>query len=433
MPDSTASITDTQRRILDAAIDVWNNDPPAILLGGLSVARVSKAAGVTRSTFYAYWPTSEAYILDLLRHLAARVQSAPPGQTVADLGERAPISPDMVDRFMLACAQLVEADSDDPAFMLRHALLSKADEPEFAELLREIYRSHEEHAMASFSASLHEWAREPRPPFTDASVLAVLTALLDGLSIRRSFDPDAVPIETFGRATLAFLMFATRTIDDDRELDALFDSVNNWPSLGLALRLRERTRPDADPVPSPGLSPREVVVAARRLLTRGNYTEFTFAEVAATTGISEHILQQWFGSKAGLGLAIYLLNVAERYDQIDPSLSAIDTLWEMIDINLTEVDHSPALAQAVLLLLAGATTMPRMPAIDWDPRHKMVDAIARAQHDGDLDPDLDPRQFSAILQRVMTVDRTPPGSHWSPDIDATAIFMAGAGAPPRNR
>lgn len=424
-------MTDTQRRILDATFDVWASDPPATLFGGLSVARIAKAAGVTRSTFYAYWPTSEAYLHDVLRHLATRSSLAPPGRAVESLDTSAPRSPEMVDRFMHAATVLLDAAAEDQAFLLRQALLGKADEPEIATLLRDLYRAVEAPAVESFARNLHEWGREPRPPLHLPEIVAVITAMLDGLAIRRIFDPEMVPDGSYGYAMLSFLMFATRPLDDDRSLDAILDAANNWPAMGLALRLRQQTQGDQDFAPSDALTPREVIVAARRLLTRTNYVELTFAEVAAITRVPELTLQQWFGSKAGLGLGIYMLNVAERYDQIDPSLRGMDRLREMVEINLTEVDRQPALAQAVLLLLTGATANPRMSVLEWDPRPRMVEAIAEAIADGDLHTDLDPSQFSAVLQRVMTIDRTPPGSMFSRDIDATELFLRGAGAPPR--
>ena len=424
---------ETRTRILEAAITIWSEEAPAVLFGGLSVARVSKVAGVTRSTFYSYWPTTEEYLQDALGHLADRVEGMEVARTVDSIANDAPRSAEMVDRFLTGSNLLCEAIAGDPGHRLMLAFVSKDNDPAVAPRLREIYRQTEDRIFSTFGAVLESWGREPRPPFDSRRILAVLTALAEGLGTRFSFDPEAAPLETYGHASLAFLMVATRQIDDSRDLQAAFDTANNWPSIGLALRLKEQTKDSeiAAHARSTSLSPREVVIAARRMLTRTSYTELTFAELAAVTRVSEVTLQQWFGSKAGLGTALYMLNIGEHYDAIDPGLPAIDRLRTMIDLNIAEVDRWPVLSQSILLLLAGATTMPRIDLVDWDPRPVMIEAIREAMADGDLDPTMDPNQFSAMLQRIITIDKTPPGSLQSPDINAAELVLLGAGAPPR--
>jgi AcrR family transcriptional regulator len=432
MATDTPGTNETQRRILEAGIDLWGSQPPSVLFSGLTVASLSKGAGVTRSTFYAYWPSTEDYLNDLIDHLADREAAEGPAVDNRTLGELNTAGPNLVVRFLDGFQSRFAAAVADPVVRLRLGLLSKADDPATAERLRVMFRASEIRRGQTFKYLRDAWAREPRPPLDETQMQALFSVILDGLAARHIIDPEAVPAELYGLVVLSLLMILSRRVDDPRNMEDVLEAANNWPALGLAHVTQAKAEAEqhtSEALDAPRL--RELVIATRRLATRVNWNELSMGEISLVTGASESTLLQAFGSKSGLAMAIFMLNASDRHEALEPYDRGIDELRAIIDINVDELRRSPALAQSVVMLVAGNSTSPLISLITWDPRIRLTAAVARAQEQGDLVADLDTGEFASVLGRVLLIDNTPPGSTSSPSIDAVELILAGAGAPPR--
>ena len=66
----SSSFTDTQVRILEAGISLWNEGSISEVFGGMSIAKLAKRAGVTRATVYSYWPTLDEFYIDVVRYMS---------------------------------------------------------------------------------------------------------------------------------------------------------------------------------------------------------------------------------------------------------------------------------------------------------------------------------------------------------------------------
>ena len=139
--DDGIATTPTRRRILDAGFRMWVDEPPEVLFAGFTVSRVAKAAGVTRATFYSYWPSTDAYLQDMLEHLRDHRPDGY-GQAVADAaGKVGTAGADVVTQLLAACDREFAIIRADPALRVRLAFLSQMDDPRVAEQLRARYRS----------------------------------------------------------------------------------------------------------------------------------------------------------------------------------------------------------------------------------------------------------------------------------------------------
>lgn len=423
----------TRTKILNAGIAVWADQTASVLVNGFTVARIATAANITRSTFYAYWPSTEEYVADLATHLSDLDTMNYPS-IVANLPiDKRPRSAvtDLPQAIVESCRAHFEAAINDESFGLRLAFLSKADDPAIAAALRDLYRKAEAAQYAPFLSSLERWGRKLREPIDESMMQIIFSSLLEGLAARYRLDPDSFPPDLYGLALLPLLVTLTRRPEDNRGLHEIVDSLNSWPAIGLAVKLRDHeTASTQSPAAIAGTSMREITIAIRRLLARIGFGELSMSEIAAVTGYSESTLQQMFGSRPGIAMCLLFVNCFERYQSVEPHLDGIVLVREFIDINTDEIKRNPVIAQNMMLLLSGHTAQPRYELIDFDPRPLFDAAVRQAFERGELRSDLDPKQFSILLQRTVLIEAGPI-AHATPQIDGIELLLQAAGAPPR--
>ncbi len=429
--DDGLPTTPTRRRILDTGFRMWVDEPPEVLFAGFTVSRVAKAAGVTRATFYSYWPSTDAYLQDMLDHLQ---DHRPPGydRAVADAaGKVGTAGADVVTQLLAACDREFAIICADPALRVRMAFLSQMDDPRVAEQLRARYRAYEEIKVAGYTRVIEGWGREPRPPLDHEIIQSVFQMLGDGMAARHLIDPEAMPEQAYGLVVLSLVMMLTRRIDDTRDLPQMIDQINTWPAMGL--RLRGQQRGDR-PLVTPTLdlsTARAVAQTARQLLGTMGWSELALGEIASVMGLTDEMLLRAFGSKSGLAMMIFNLTLTERYAEMPRSGDPITDLRRMLVAMADELRRIPALTQSVVLLLAGIAAMP-MPEIasEQDPAPTLVAQVEAAQAADQLRSDLDPSDFAYSLVRVLLTENSPPIPAARSGVDLAELVLRGAGAPP---
>ena len=431
---STPVESDTQTRILEAGVRLWIDEPPAVVFGGYTVARVAKAAGVTRSTFYSYWPSTKEYLDDLIDHLSVR-RSTVPTSVVSDAITGMQLTgPDIVAGFLAAFDAQFDATIADPALRLRLGFLSQMDDPDVAEKLRDHYHKIEIRSENSHMFLRENWSRETRAPLTDPQLRAIYATITDAIAARHRIDPELIPRETYGYIALTLLLVVTKRTDDQRDLKSVFDPVNSWPATGLALKnakmsIQELSAENRSKPLSPETA-REVTVATRRLITRIGWSELSMSEIAVVTGFPERTLAQAFGSKSGLATAMFQMGIGERFETLERTGDPITDLRAMFQIGADELRRSPAIAQSVILLYAGAATQPMTGLVDHNPFGEYVSCARAAQAAGQLDSDLDIESFVVAMLRVILLENCPSPTGMPNQVSTFELLLRGAGAPP---
>lgn len=430
MPTRPAATTATRLRVLDAGIDIWLREPPATLFGGYTVARVAKAAGVTRATFYSYWPSAADYMDDLLGHLADLDPEEFADDVESTVRSVEFAANDLTTPFLAGCDAQLRSVIDDPGLRVRLGFLSKMDDPEVAARLRHRYRTLEKRQWKAPERMLHSWGREVRPPIEPHQLVAMHSALQEFLAAHHVIDPEAVPVKLYGYVSLVLLLLLTRRIDDPRTVDDILGVADTWPAIGIQLLAQQ-----AGDVASPRrtLEPetiRQMTVRARNLLASLPWEDLHLADVGRSVALNEELARRAFHTKAGLAVSILGLSISEHFDEMERTGDPATDLRRMIDLAAGELALQPELTRSVLMELARDTRFPAHDLMVWNPVPVVADQIRATVDAGQLDPEIDAEQLTATLFRVLLLDSIPGVRVRGEGPRPAELVLRGAGAAP---
>lgn len=187
-----------RQALLDAGRSLAHEQPAAPPLDHIRLTDVARHAGVSAGALYHYWDTQDEYRDDLLDHLFEPDRFDPE----AHVGELAEAIADEVDTPHPALDEQIRVG----AAVELEGLVANAD----LRVLLALWAGGDEevrHRIAGhFRSTGHRWADfyersfrsaglEVRPPFTYEMLAVLLGAIGDGLAVRSSVDPEAVPVD----------------------------------------------------------------------------------------------------------------------------------------------------------------------------------------------------------------------------------------------
>jgi AcrR family transcriptional regulator len=230
--------------LLEAGRDYLYESPLGEPLDHVRVTDIVSRLGLSIGAVYHYWDSQDDYRDDLLELLLSPEQ-LPAVQQAGEAVDRAVADdPTFEELVRTAAAISFEGLAVTPEReRLALALLAYGD-PEID--ARQGAQSREvSHRWAElFATWFPAYGLEPRPPFTFESMAVVLMALVQGMHVRRTVDPDAVTGELeagwdlFAGAALAFICSASRPIS--ARADPAGGDRTLWD---LARRVIPRRRP----------------------------------------------------------------------------------------------------------------------------------------------------------------------------------------------
>jgi AcrR family transcriptional regulator len=189
----------------------------------LTAARVSKHAGLTTGAFYNRWLDRDAFLVDFLEYALAATRSKALDVVTDLLGEAEGLTPEMLA--VESIKQTVEATIKDTAFAMHMYLWALSRNREVVvEHLRSGYEDARNRVASLISLFLAGAGREYRPPFTDRTGPVMMIALVEGLALQRSVDPDRVNLETVERAVIALWGALSREPGDERTGVEIFEN-----------------------------------------------------------------------------------------------------------------------------------------------------------------------------------------------------------------
>lgn len=272
------------------------------VLDAVETRAIAEAAGVTTGSFFHHFRSREHYAQAVLDRWVELW-----GERVRRLATNATRAADEQGAGGVRSAAELEWEAlttASPTEVVQHLVWALRDQPVVdgsartgAEVLGEAYARLGATVRAEYERGMRAIGREPMPPFTQAEMELVTTAVAEGLQLRALVDPAAVRDDLYGDAVAALLLGATRP--RRTHLDSGADDVD--------LHRLER-RLGGSPVVAGADGPvserwRQVADAAAHLFVDRGPTEVSLAEVAASAGVGVSLVDQEFGSVAAVGAA----------------------------------------------------------------------------------------------------------------------------------
>ena len=129
-------------------------------------------------------------------------------------------------------------------------------------------------------------------------------------------------------------------------------------------------------------------------------------------------------------MAIFMMNVHERYDALRPTGDPATDLRHMIAAGADELQRAPGLTHHVVQVIVGESSLPIADLIDWNPIAMLIEQIRVAQDAGLMRPDVDATELALTINRLMlTESQQPPRpAHTGPDM--VELLLLGAGLIP---
>lgn len=194
VPKAEAS-AQTRSALLEAGAELLREEPVGAVMSQITGRAVARRAGRTAGAFFHHWTSQEAYQRDLLGYILdpARMPSTAEAVAATLAGVRSGADPAEVLR------QIAEANfagvRADPYVPLWFALWARhGQDPAVRDLLFANYETVLGQVLELVQALLDVSGRHVREPFTARTFAVLLTALVQGLSLRVAIDPHNVPV-----------------------------------------------------------------------------------------------------------------------------------------------------------------------------------------------------------------------------------------------
>lgn len=379
------------------------------VLDAVETRAIAEAAGVTTGSFFHHFRSREHYaqvVIDRWVELwTQRVQRLTANATVAADEQGA-------GGVRSAAALEWEAlTTPGPVEVVQHLVWALRGQPVVdgsaatgAQLLEEAYERLGATVRAEYERGMRAIGREPMPPFTQAEMELVTTAVAEGLQLRAMAQPGAVRDGLYGDAMAAILLGATRPrrthLDgdaDDVDLRRLERRLGGSPAIGGGDGPEpERWRHIAD-------------AAAHLFLDRGP-GEVSLAEVAASAGVGVSLVDHEFESVAAVGAAGWWRLVPELEAVLaacpdDHPLRGIEAVL-LRHVELVRLHRGAA--EALLIQLAAearpGSNPPRRPVRDVAPIPELLSPLVQAlRRSGRLRRGLEIDRLSRSIVHLVTV------------------------------
>jgi AcrR family transcriptional regulator len=220
--------TPTRASLLEAGAAIVHERRTGEVLPG--VREVCLRAGRSTAVFYGHFENLAAFhdalIDELLSTDVAFEVMAKTMDLLAQVTQKIRVCP--ADDIPRLIASVAAANMDGqlaigvPAFRARQLFVATADDRARAHAMaamRRLYDHVIEVQIIGYAALLDAWGREPRPPYDLRTISITITAVADGLMLRRGFEPDLDVTTLFEDAVRSLIPTLSRRIGAPDDLD----------------------------------------------------------------------------------------------------------------------------------------------------------------------------------------------------------------------
>lgn len=400
-----------------------------VLERGLTIESITKRAGTSNQTFFNTYPRrvgngdggKERFIRELVESLGA----AEPGGTVDVLVGR--IRDQLVDNdgdplpvIRAMAEQALRERECDPAvrFRLFVAIFGR-DHEDAMVAARHEYRASTRVSGAAYDDLLKGWGAAPRMPFDGEKIAITLASLVEGFSLRRIIDPDAVPAGLFGDVVVA-LAAALVDIDQKNEcVDDLFKHV--VAEVKASHDVPDRTAPiDLD----------AVISAAREQLKTRNYFQIRLSHIAAAAKVPLTSLKSIYPRVDDIIVDALKPGIAQLRNHVEANRAAGYAEPAILRSYLKKLAHlAHEQAEFIDALIVSTAGNRSSGTSEKDLLRVIEPVITDGQENGTIASYRSPRELAASLTRFVlvechTYEHQPPGQEVRRPFDELAESVA---------
>lgn len=285
--------TDRRSELVDAGIQLILEQRFADLLASVDTRSITERTGVTTGSFFHHF-RNRAEFAEAVAARFRQLWDASVDQVVADLSALAG-GEDLSDVRTVAQADWDKLASAEVEATLLHLLWAARERPlgtgeqTAGAALHDAYASLLDKALPAYRRVLAALGREPIPPFDDVDLAVTMTALADGIQMRRAVQPEIVRPELFADLVAGAMIALTRPIGVPGEGVDL---------AALEVALNVPVRAEGQPAPEEGGAWRQIADAAAPLFDRRWIRDVKVADIAAAADVSTSTVHRHFDSVA---------------------------------------------------------------------------------------------------------------------------------------
>ena len=207
--------------------------------GAFKAERISAEIGATKGTFLHHFGSESGYLEELL-HYSLEQERNPQWNVARGAFEGAYGSgASFTAAVMAGSLAAIRYQDQNATFPLQMVVWAGAGKDKAAQgRLARMYRLVVEDAGPYFESTLLLAGRSLRPPFRAADFALALSTLIEGLGVRRTVDPAAVPDEYLAYFLTAILEMMTTRVDEPSGIDEWQAAVDDgwWVADGRTAR-----------------------------------------------------------------------------------------------------------------------------------------------------------------------------------------------------
>lgn len=382
-------------QLVEAAISVMLNDPTALLDRGLPTDRICDEAHCGRATYYRRYRTKDLFIqavLDELVRPARRDDAAKAASQAVLTANHGDISRAV---HSLAATYFDSADELVGTDRLLLAAVFARGRGQAARRLRETYHRRDAMLLEAFDTLVGKRGATLRQPFTVQRLALVLTALIEGLLLRRRVDPHEVSAQLLADAVLAI---TGAVLNTEQGYAHVYDKLGDLAPKPAVVQSIPR-----DPRAS-------MIVAARNEFDKRGYFSSSLDAIADEAAVPVSVARQIFPTKAHIIVGALRTKYARLAESVDD-----DLMIHGDDVDLVVRKHLERCAHLVVQELVFMDALMAVVAHDTysepdgmlaikeelDFPALLEPVILRGQRNGRFDRELSPRDLAALVTNTM--------------------------------
>jgi AcrR family transcriptional regulator len=190
----TEAAAQARARLLSSGVEIAEEQPVNTGLDHIRVSDVAKRVGMTTGAIYHHWDSQDAYREELMDVLLEPIQLQNPEliEGVINLVLEGKLTLGQV--IALATWDNVTQLEQHPRFAVQLGFWTRRDDPEIRSRLQRSFAKRGATNEASMSVLLEAFGRRVKPPLTMGDFVTAVSALAEGMVIRRGVDANAVPV-----------------------------------------------------------------------------------------------------------------------------------------------------------------------------------------------------------------------------------------------